>query len=321
MRAILPLAAAALAGAAQQTPTIRVPVRLVTVPVLVLDTSGRAVGGLAPKDFRVYDEGHAQSFRLNRDAPALSIAIAVQTSQGVRQYLPEIQKTAALLENSLAAETGETAILSYGNEVTVLKPFGSGGVSSAFAKLTPGGEKACLSDAGMEAVRLVAERPPSRSRILLLIGQPVDVGSKVKLDTLWQAADRLNVTVYGIAVPIYGKSFVSDTFSFSKPTGGGVSASVELTKLLPALKHRTAAKERHDPLSILTSQTGGIETRFRKQKELEDGIIGMGTVLRSSYVLSYSPDSQALGYHKVSVSVDVPEAQVHARPGYQRNGP
>ena len=304
---------------AQHSPIIRVPVRLVTVPTLVLDNSGKAVEGLEPKDFRVYDNDRAQNFRLDSDAPALSIAIAIQTSQAVRQYLPEVKKAANLLEDSLAGETGETAILAYDDGVTLLKPVAGGDLTSAFAKLSPGGESACLFDAGLEAVKLLGELPPSRTKILLLVGQPNDHGSKAKLSALREASDRLNVSVYTLTLPEYGKSFVADTFSFSKPAGGGVGASVELTKLIPALKRGTAVKEGHDPFSMLTAQTGGIQIHFRKQKELEDGIIAMGTVLRSSYLLSYSPDSHGSGYHKITVAVDVP-ATVHARPGYKMSG-
>jgi hypothetical protein len=45
------------------------------------------------------------------------------------------------------------------------------------------------------------------------------------------------------------------------------------------------------------------------------GIIG--TELRSVYVLSYTPDSTAPGYHTIGVEVNVTGATVYTRPGYE----
>ena len=49
---------AALTGA-QQSPTIRVPVRLVTVPTLVFSSESRILPDLQDTDFRVLDNGRA----------------------------------------------------------------------------------------------------------------------------------------------------------------------------------------------------------------------------------------------------------------------
>ena len=118
---------------------------------------------------------------------------------------------------------------------------------------------------------------------------------------------------------MFGKQFISDTFSLKGLTNqkGGFMASVELTKLGPALKRSTKEKVGSDPLSLLTEQTGGMLIHFRKQNELENALIALGGALRSTYLLSYSPNPADSGYHTISVKVDVPGAITHARLGYE----
>jgi hypothetical protein len=49
---------------------------------------------------------------------------------------------------------------------------------------------------------------------------------------------------------------------------------------------------------------------------LEDAIADIGIQMRTSYLLSYYPNSMELGYHTVKVEVDIPGAKVYSRPGY-----
>jgi hypothetical protein len=77
---------------------------------------------------------------------------------------------------------------------------------------------------------------------------------------------------------------------------------------------------RSDPFSLLTVATGGLQIHFRKQNQLENAIIAMGDALRSRYVLSYTPDPDNIGYHKILVQVGVPGVTVYARPGWISDG-
>lgn len=70
-----------------------------------------------------------------------------------------------------------------------------------------------MIDAGLRAIALLKERTNPRSRILLFIGQPIDNGSSAKLNVLEAQAERENVQVYALTLPLLGKSFVSDAFA------------------------------------------------------------------------------------------------------------
>ena len=200
----LTLVLAALIGA-QQITTIRVPVRLVTLPTLVFSRDSRILPGLQMADFRVLDNGRPQTVTLNTTATPASIALAIQVSRDVRQYVPFIAKAGSAIDALLVGESGEAAVVTYGSEVTVAKPFEAGDVQSALRTISASGTPAHMIDAGMRAVTLLARRPSSRTRVLLFIGQPMDSGSEATLASLRDQAEKENVAVYALA-GVYSKA-------------------------------------------------------------------------------------------------------------------
>ena len=305
---------------AQQPTTIRVPVRLVTVPTLVLSKQGRVIDGLTQSNFQLLDNRHPQDIKLEMGTLPLSVALAIQVNDDVRGYLPFITKIGSVIDTMLLAQTGEAAVLTYNGNVTVLKPFDKSDIAPALKKLSAGGQHARLIDAGLKAIALLQTHQGARSRVLLFIGQPSDRGSAASLSTLQQQAQTENIAIYALTLPEMGKSFVSNSFRLtglgSQGSHGGYQASVELTRLLPALTHTAQKARAKDPFSLLTSATGGVQLGFRKQSQLEDALILIGQELRSLYLLTYSPESQAPGAHTIAVHVDISGAQVFARPGY-----
>jgi VWFA-related protein len=318
-RFALLLCTATIFGQTPQMPTIRVPVRLVTLPTLVFSKDGRLMTGLQSGDFRVFDNGRLQRVTLDTTSAPASVALAIQVNQDVRTYVPAIAKAGSAVDTLLTGESGETAVIIYGDGVAVAKPFATGDVQSALLNLAADGAKARMIDAGLRAVALLRERPGSRTRALLFIGQPLDIGSESPLSALKEQAERENVAVYALALPEFGKAFVSDTFSLdgvSRGERGGFRAGVDLGNLVSVLRRSSHAERHADPFSILTAATGGTLLHFRNQKELEDAIATIGVEMRSAYLLSYYPDSTESGYHTIKIEVDAHGAKAFSRPGY-----
>jgi VWFA-related protein len=319
--AVIGFSLAALAGA-QQMPTIQVPVRLVTVPTLVFSKEGRMISGLQRTDFRVFDKGRLQNVAMDTASAPVSVVIAMQANQDVREYLPFMVKTGSTLDAQLVGEAGEAAVITYSGKITVVKPFNTSDVQGAMGNISVSGTDARMIDAGMRGIALLKERPSSRARVLLFIGQPVDSGSESRLVSLRQQAERENVSIYGLALPELGKAFVSDTVSLDglPRERGGFKAGIDLGKLISTLNRSRKEQKGADPFSILTAATGGTLLHFRKQSELENAIAAIGMELRSAYLLSYSPDSAENGYHTIKVKVEIPGAKTYARPGYWLSG-
>jgi len=319
MKRLALLLTASIFGQMPQAPTIRVPVRLVTLPTLVFSRHGRLITGLQRGDFHVFDNGRPQLVTMDSTSTPVSVVLAIQANQDVRTYVPFIERVGNAVDTLLTGESGETAVIMYGEGVAVVKPFAKGDVQSAFKNLVADGAKARMIDAGLRAVSLLRERPLWRSRVLLFIGQPLDIGSESPLSALKEQAERENVAVYALALPEFGKALASDTFSLqgvSRGEKGGFKGGVDLGNLVAVLRHSSAAERHADPFSILTAATGGTELHFRKQKELEDAIATVGLELRSAYLLTYYADSTESGYHTVKIEVDKPGAKTISRPGY-----
>jgi VWFA-related protein len=253
-------------------PTIRVPVRLVSIPTLVFSSDNRLISGLEVKDFRVLDNGRRQNIALDATYSSVTVAIAIQTNQDIREYLRFISKVSSVFEALLVGESGEAAVITYADEVSILKPFDGGDLSSALHGLTVAGRSARMLDAGWRALTLLRERQSSRARFLVLIGQPLDSGSETNLKALRDAAETNNVTVFAITLPEVGKAFVSDNLSLSAAERGGFRASVNLGKLISVLNHSAESAAGTDPFSELTVATGGAQFHIRKQNELEQAI-------------------------------------------------
>ena len=304
---------------AQQTPTIRIPVHLVTMPTLVFSSDNRLIPDLQLSNFRVFDNGHVQSIRLDTAYPPVSIAVVIQVNQDVRRYVPFIVKTGSVVDALLAGESGEVAVIAYSDDVSVVKPFDVGDVPAAFKTISSIGKSSRMIDSGVRAVQLLAERPAGNRRVLVFIGQPIDIGSESTLGSLRQHVEKENVSVFALVLPLLGRTFVSDTFSLqgvSSAEKGGFRAGVDLGKLVAVLNRNAAAAADTDPLTVLTVTSGGAQLRFRTQRQLEDGIAAIGVQVRSTYLLSYYAGSDELGYHAVRVGVDVPGAKVYSRAGY-----
>ena len=142
--------------------TIRVAVDLVSVPVLVLSREGRVVPNLQPGDFHLFDNDLPQPFVLDTSVSPLSVAIVVQANQDVRAYLPFIAGIGNALDALLVGDAGESAVVVYGDEVTVAKPFESGDLSPALRKLASTGRNARTIDAGLRgSICCAAAHPPA----------------------------------------------------------------------------------------------------------------------------------------------------------------
>jgi VWFA-related protein len=310
-----------MAGA-QEAPTIRVPVRLVTIPTLVLSGDDRPIQRLQASDFRVLDNGRRQSVAVDETFAPLSVVLAIQTNLDVRRYLSFIRKTGSVFEDLLAGESGEAAIVTYDGELNVAKRFGEGDLRSTLDKISPRGERSRAIDAGVLAIReLLSRTVAGRSRVLIFIGQPLDRGSSFGLEYLRMKAAQEDVTVFALALPEVGRSFVADTFKLHKiagAKGGGITLGLDFNygRVLSAAKQSALTASGSDVFSRLAAATGGTVLRFREQSELEEAVIALGGELRSLYTLSFYPDSADPGYHTLKVQVRVPEAKAFSRPGY-----
>ena len=332
------LALSGLLHAQDEAPIGRTTVRIVMTPVTVIDRAGGGINGLAPADFRLFDNGKAQNITEDMAAHPISMVIAVQANSQVEKILPQIQKLGSGIQQQILGDEGEVAIMEFDHRIRTLTDFtsDSDGISKALKKLTAGSSSSRLNDAAIEGVNLLKKRPNNRRKILLLIAESRDNGSELKAREVLSAAEFANVVTYSIdishliasitAPPPAGRSVLDNRppGAVFMPNGQVETATTQsqtdMGNWAPVLKDiYDAAKGVFiaNPLKIYTTYTGGRQYSFMNQRELDRAISDLGSELHSQYLLTYTPNNQEEpGFHHIIVQVLKPDLKVRARDGY-----
>ena len=96
---------------------------LVIAPTIVIDGKGNYVDGLEPRDLVLYDNGVAQPIQVDEAYAPISLVVAIQTSSSASAILDKLGTSGILFANLLAGDRGETAIVTFSDEVRVARNF------------------------------------------------------------------------------------------------------------------------------------------------------------------------------------------------------
>jgi VWFA-related protein len=317
--------------------------RLVVVPVTVTDAKGRSVDDLEASDFVVLDGGRERKIAVDTIATGvapIALVIAVQSSGISIPVLEKVRKIGAMILPLVTGERGCAALVTFDEAVDWLQDCTKNAdrLERAFRQIQPGTyKKAVMLDAVDEAIARLRRYPNSR-RVLLLISESKDRGSKATLEAVTIAAESADVSMYAATYSLMKTAFTSKAQVGDKPLPPhaqtpsealGTPSGTPQTKLNP----KDIPKEQKANLGAgigellrlhktndteaLSAVTGGVEFPFTRQKGLEDAIKKLGVELHSQYSLSFVPEGSAPGYHKLEVRVVRPgEFRIRARPGY-----
>jgi VWFA-related protein len=300
--------------AAQQSPTIRTEVPLVMAPVTVTDAKGHYIDGLTAGDFVLTDNQMPRPFQLDTSDATLipiSIVAVVQINNYAGAVVAKLHKVGSMIQPLITGKRGDAAVLAFDEKVWTVQDFTSdpSQIEHALEEIQPSAElQARMVDAVAGAVHRLAQPPTSRRKVILLISEAKDRGSKGKLADVLQAAQRENITIYSASYSAYTAAFTAKPEDLPPPEGGNLlTIFTELGRMGKANAAETFAR-----------YTGGRHFSFAKQSSLEKAIAGVGAELHSQYLLSFTPaKSDEAGYHSIEVKLrDRPDAKVRTRPGY-----
>jgi VWFA-related protein len=308
------LSGAGVAGAQQPEPSIRTNVSVVLVPVTVTDARGRFVDGLGPSDFAVYDGGQRRPAELeySESFAPISVAIVVQTTAASGAALLKLNKIGSLIQPLVTGERGAAAVIAFDHEIRVVQDFTSepGAITNAFRSITPSQESAARTlDAVAEAARMLAARPPSVRKIMLLISESRDRGSETDLAETLRIAAKDGIVVYPVVFSIHKSPWTVKPGELPPDPAGFnlIAGIVELARL-----GKTNSSD------ALARATGGRTLSFNTLRGLENAIATFGEELHSQYLLSFYPVPAASGAYR-EIRVEIPERPylvIRARPGY-----
>lgn len=315
----LPLVLLALitTGFAQDT-TVRSRSNLVLVPTLVKDEQGSVVYGLQAQDFTVEDNGVRQSIQLDEapEGQPVSLVIAVQRGRRAFFEFPRIQGLKAMLDPLFAMGTARVAVVEFDSQATLTRKFTSDEslIDAKLSNLQQGDSGAAILDTIAYSIDLLRNEPEDRQRVLLLISETRDHGSKMKIEDAVAAVGQINAMMYALAF--------SPSLSNILDTGrGNNKAEMNASPDLLAPLVMTMQSMRKNVPKTIASMTGGEYELFSTRKKFEVRMNDFTNHLHSRYLLSFVPQDPEPGLHQLRVQVKgAKSATVLARTSYWAEG-
>jgi VWFA-related protein len=312
-------------------------VPLVLAPVSVVDAKGRYVDGLTSEDLILYDNNVPQKIQLDWSEYPISLVVAVQASANSGAVIDKLSSSGILFSQLLAAHGGETAMISFSDDVRLHQDFTgeSDKVTGSLRMLRKEGDGAHILDALDYGMAMLEKRPAGRRRIMLLIAEKRDRSSEQTLPAVMARAQRTNVTVYWLTWSPFLQPFTvkPKTMEDLKPEatrikkgmcagcpqpddrgapfdagpGSAIYAIGELARL-----------QQPDLSGVFTRTTGGRTLNFLKKGALEEAVQLVAQEVHRQYLVTFQPKSGSdRAFHTVRAVVrNRPELVVRTREGY-----
>ncbi len=284
---------------AQDDRTFSTQVTLVRVPTLVRDATGALVAGLHASDFIIEDDGTSQSVHLDESAESepVSLMIAVQSGGRAPKEFQRMTGLSSMLDPILSNRENEGAVLFFDSKLDLVQDFTSDGdqVEKQLKKLPWGDRGAAIMDAVAYSARLLGRRPEGRKRVLLLISETRDHGSKfTTLEAALAAINNNDVSIYALPFSPYLSQQLDDL------RGSNKEEWTPVIDLLARMHELRQAMRKNIPYT-LASITGGEYQLFLSRNGFEDHLIDFANHLHNRYELSFEPKNPHPGLHQIRV--------------------
>ncbi len=317
--AVLTLFASSLA----QETTVRSRSNLVLVPTLVKDEQGSIVYGLQATDFAIEDNGVQQSVRLDEvpEGQPVSLVVAIQRGGRALFEFPRMQGLKTLLDPLFAMGTTRAAVVEFDSHVALTRRFTSDEslIDADLSNLQQGDAGAAILDAIAYSIDLLKNEPDGRQRVLLLIRETRDHGSKMNVEAAVTAVGQINAMMYALAFSP-GLSNILDTFRGNNKPGTNHNEMHPQIDFID-LAYQAAQAMRKNVPSTVATMTGGEYELFATRKKFEVRMNDFTNHLHSRYLLSFVPQDPRPGLHQLRVQVkDGKNVTVLARSSYWSEG-
>jgi VWFA-related protein len=281
-----------------QETTLHSQTNVVVIPALVKSAKGEIVYGLSANDFVIEDDGVEQPVRLDEAAEGsqVSLVVAIQCGRRADYEFPRIRGLSALLDPMLEAGLGRVAIVEFDSEVRLVQDFSSDSERTAVTlkRLQPGDGGAAILDAVDYSVKLLEKAPKEQQRVLLLISETRDHGSRAKVEDVVAEIGQSRTVIYALAFSP-SRSNVLDTMR-----GNNMGEMHPSPDLLAPLIMAAQAMKKNMPRTV-AGMTGGEYEMFATGKNFDLRMIDFSNHLHSRYLLSIEPKNPHPGLHQLRV--------------------
>jgi VWFA-related protein len=299
-------------NAAGQEPAIRTQTTAVLVPTLVKGGNGKLVHGLRAEDFSIDDDGVPQMIQLDEvlDVQPVSIVIAIQRGRSASNELSRMQGLGAMLNPLIDQGKTDFAIVDFDSHVNLACDFTKDGnlIKVELKKLKPGDGGAAILDAVNYSVTLL-NKTPNQMRVLLLISETRDHGSKATLSNVAAVVANSNIVMHTLAFSPALSQVLDDVHGNNQATSNNLD-------LLAPIIMATQGIRKNIPKAI-AAMTGGEYELFKSAKGFDDQMNQFDNHLYNRYLLSFQPNNPHSGLHRLRVRLkETPHSAVLARSSY-----
>ncbi|HUV68394.1 MAG TPA: VWA domain-containing protein [Terracidiphilus sp.] len=303
------------------TTTLHVTATEVLVPTLVEKRGGGILYGLKQSDFVLEDNGVPQRIRVQQEMDTAPVALVVAVEQGGASVLEfdKLAKLGPLLDLFLTDPRSEAALMGFDSKPHLICDYTHSGdaINDALNHLEPGDGGAAILDTISSAVDLLETQPKEYRRVLLLISEERDHGSKhTRTAQLIQKIGGSDVLVLSVSFSPARAEFSHDVKddvvgNGDQPTMSMVSALIMAVK---AFK-KNVTKE-------IAQMSGGEYTTFTGDKRFEQRVVDAAKHMRNRYLITFSPSDPSPGLHTIRVRTTQDYgARIVARANYWASPP
>jgi len=308
-------APAPMPGSQATAPTIRVTTNEVLVPTLVEKPHGGGiVYGLKQSDFIVEDNGVPQKIHVQEELDTAPIALVIAMEEGRSGWL-EFQKygkMGPLLDMFLSDPRSQAALVGFSSVPRLIHDYthSEEELSQSLQQLEPGDGGAAILDTISYGVNLLEDQPKQYRRVLLLISEQRDHGSKhTKPAQLVAKIGRSDVLVVSVSYSPSKAEFAHDV----KDSGEDRMMNMVSTLVMAvnAFKKNVAKQ--------IAIMSGGEYMTFVGDHHFEERVMQAAKEVRNRYLLTFSPSDPSPGLHTIRVrTVEDYGAKIIARANYWR---
>jgi len=338
---------------APQETTLTARTTLVLVPTLVTTKSGAPVYTLTADDFIVTDNGVPQKITLeeNLDGEPLALVVVVQIGGPAAQQMEKYRALGTMVEAMIGGVQHKVAVVDFDSEPELRLGFTENldKVSDVLASLEPGDGGGAIFDGIGFAMKILSKQPSTYRRVILLISETVDHGSKLSASDALKTISDTNTAIYSVAFSSTRSEIKRDSAAnlpHSSPDPGPPGGCMAKDPDQAEDPTQTKAKQALDCAGVLlppvllvkaavasvmngfkknvpetvSRVSGGEYFKFSSEKGLEQDLARMSNHVDNRYILSFHPQTPQPGFHAIGVTMkDYDHLRVSARDGYWFN--
>lgn len=276
--------------------TIQTTTTEVLVPTLV-EKHGQVIYGLKQKDFVLEDDGVAQKIHVQEEMDTAPVALVVAVELGGSSVLEfgKLAKMGPLLDLFLVDPRSRAALVGFDSGQHLLCDFTHSGaeINDALNHLQPGDGGDSILDSVSYALSLLADEPQGYRRVLLLISEERDHGSKhTRPEEVIRQIGRSDALVLSVS---FSPAQAELAQSFKSDNEAGAAANL-ITPLLMLIRGM-----RKNVVKEISDMSGGEYTTFTGDKRFEQRVVNAARDVRNRYLITFSPSNPTPGLHTLKV--------------------